>query len=527
MTPDSGKEDSLLIRCPGCGQRFKVEAELKGRTVECGTCHDRFVISEDLIMRGRRFYPGEKGGAGLAGFQRMPEAAATGKAQSGAVNYQPGPPPVAYEPPTPQRILAGVAGGLVMVLAGLFLLFAKDFSGPLAGVNTGKRVMIAGFAGVLGLALLVYGNPRARWKALLFGGLLAGGLVAVPLFVKPGTELPSAKEARSGQIPERAAAEQKPRDIHAEAGLAPVDQENARLEAQGISWKVSSLWIRGLREQNKNQVRDYLARAAQLPLPPSMYKRGEGNFLAVLSGAEVPFEKLRDLAETFGKIVAESPDFRLIEVVANNEVFREVPMDKLTDNASPSFYDLNKNELASIDLERVKRAVIRLTAAEPRLYREDISQRLVELLKMPAVDFKPEVARALRVWGEPSQAGGVAVIAEIQRLMDKNLEVSDDFVELMIQERPPGTVDAMVGLWVRESNRWENHLSRLGQDAEKALLARLPDAEGGMLYSLVRLLGNCGGRDAANALSELETGKDSELKLLVGKSIAQIREREK
>ncbi len=51
--------DQLQIRCPKCGQRFKVSDDLRGKLVECGSCEQRFRVNDDVILRSRKFYPGE------------------------------------------------------------------------------------------------------------------------------------------------------------------------------------------------------------------------------------------------------------------------------------------------------------------------------------------------------------------------------------------------------------------------------------------------------------------------------------
>ncbi|MGL5017160.1 MAG: MJ0042-type zinc finger domain-containing protein, partial [Luteolibacter sp.] len=59
MLPNSSEDSMLLIRCPSCGQRFKVGDDLRDRTVECGGCEHRFRINDDVIARGPKFYPSE------------------------------------------------------------------------------------------------------------------------------------------------------------------------------------------------------------------------------------------------------------------------------------------------------------------------------------------------------------------------------------------------------------------------------------------------------------------------------------
>ncbi len=71
MNPD---DLLLIIRCPMCGQRFKVAEDLRGRTVECGGCEHRFRINDDVVVRGKKFYPGERKDPSLNRFQRVPLA---------------------------------------------------------------------------------------------------------------------------------------------------------------------------------------------------------------------------------------------------------------------------------------------------------------------------------------------------------------------------------------------------------------------------------------------------------------------
>jgi len=71
LIPD---DDLLLIRCPSCGQRFKVGDDLRERTVECGGCEHRFRIIDEVIVRGKKFYPGERKDQRLNRFHRVPLA---------------------------------------------------------------------------------------------------------------------------------------------------------------------------------------------------------------------------------------------------------------------------------------------------------------------------------------------------------------------------------------------------------------------------------------------------------------------
>lgn len=83
MADPSDTIENLSIRCPKCRQRFSMDSSLEGRMVECGACDARFRIDGDVIMRPRKFYPGERAGAELDRFRRVPISAA---------------PPVSLEP---------------------------------------------------------------------------------------------------------------------------------------------------------------------------------------------------------------------------------------------------------------------------------------------------------------------------------------------------------------------------------------------------------------------------------------------
>jgi len=165
----------LLIRCPSCGQRFKVGDDLRERTVECGGCEHRFRINDDVIVRGRKFYPGERNGHGLNRFQRVPLPGGESLRGVQPIRYSAMPEPAVLEPASPQRIVAGAIGVAGIILMGLLLMFGASRGGLLDGMVVTDRLLMAGFASLIGVVLLVYGNPRARLKALAVGLLLSGG----------------------------------------------------------------------------------------------------------------------------------------------------------------------------------------------------------------------------------------------------------------------------------------------------------------------------------------------------------------
>ena len=186
--PSSNPDDALLlIRCPSCGQRFKVGDDLRGRTVECGGCEHRFRINDEVIVKGKKFYPGERKNPTLNRFQRVPLAVSQPVGGPQTVRYMEPPELTSFEPVAPQRIIAGVAGVAAMVLVALLLMFGGSSGGLLDGMTTQNRLLMAGFTGLLGMVMLVYANPRARGKAIGVGLLLSAGLLALPFIFTVGS----------------------------------------------------------------------------------------------------------------------------------------------------------------------------------------------------------------------------------------------------------------------------------------------------------------------------------------------------
>ena len=144
LNPD---DKLLLIRCPTCGQRFKVGDALRGRTVECGGCEHRFKINDEVIVRGQKFYPGERREPSLSRFQRVPLAIAPDFSGIATMRYTEPPDATEFEPVAPQRIIAGAAGVCMMVLVALLLVFGAGRGSALDGMTTDKRLLMAGFAG--------------------------------------------------------------------------------------------------------------------------------------------------------------------------------------------------------------------------------------------------------------------------------------------------------------------------------------------------------------------------------------------
>ena len=528
--PSSNPDDTLLlIRCPSCGQRFKVGEDLRGRTVECGGCEHRFRINDDVIVRGKKFYPGERKDPGMNRFQRVPLAIAPATTAVPAVRYAEAPNPVSFEPTPPQRIVAGIVGVVGMVFMALLLMFGSSRGGILDGMTTENRLLMAGFTGLLGVVMLVYANPRARVKAFMFGFLMSAGLISLPFFFTVGS-IPLSDLSADSSVPAKVAQEESTEskaltDLRNVIGTRPLENEIARLAREGSGKHAVGLWFRDLQEQNRILIRDYITRTTSVEAPPIYYPRNKGNFLMVIIGTSASLDEVAKIASPLGSIEKIHTELSVVEVRVNNESFVEGPIEKLNDRKDPAFYDLNKRELESVDLARVSKAVKRLAEAEPKVYRNDISRKLTALLGARWVDFKGDVCNALAVWSEKPGPAGDAALVEVKDLVSRKATVPQEMIALIVKEKNPGVIPILDELWSKNPTHWESLYAGVGPEAEATLIRRFTAANGALRHSAVRLLGRVGGGDSLPLLEAALAGADPELRVLIAKSTESIRGR--
>jgi hypothetical protein len=535
MLPQLPDDSLLLIRCPSCGQRFKVGEDLRERTVECGGCEHRFRIDDLVIVRGRKFYPGERRDPVLSRFSRVSLASGVGEMPLGTVAYANLPDPSVLEPASPQRLIAGAIGAAGIVLMALLLMFGASRGGILDGMSTENRLVMAGFASLMGIIGLVYANPRARLKALGISVFMSSCLLTVPFFFTSGSipleERPLVQKPLPGLAdPEEVPVEEEIENeelsaLRREIGTAPLDDEIKRLAAEGSQRQASGLWLRGLSESNRYLVKDYILRVTGADPSTHYYPRGAGDFLLVVTGITKTPRELAIHAAELGEVVGIYEEVSVIEVRVNNENFVEGSIEKLKNKQDPEFYELNKRELKSIDLLRVKRAVQRLAEAEPKLYRSDITRELVALMGQNGIDFKGNLAVAVGVWSEEPGLAAAVTLAELEKMVASNEAVPREMIALLVKETNHEVIPVLDELWFKTPMVWETLYGEMGPAAEAAIIRRFPQARGTVRYSAVRLLGKVGGADSLPVLESARTGLDAELKILVEKALESIRAR--
>ncbi|KAB2639542.1 MAG: hypothetical protein DVB26_06800 [Verrucomicrobia bacterium] len=529
MASSPDETPQLLIRCPHCGQRFKVDSVLRERTVECGACEQRFRISDEVILRSRKFYPGEHPQFSLNCYQRVPIVAAVPEGLQ-TISYTDHADASSFEPVAPQRMIAGAAAVSGVLLIALLLFFGASHGGMLDGMSTTNRMLMAGFASVIATLLLFYANPHSRKTALLFSLLCCGTLLPLPLvFTEGAADAPTRKTLVNDEpaLHGRATGAKTDRlsQLRQLIGTDPLISQNARLAKEGSGRHAYGLWLRGLDESNKLLVRDYLLRATAAEPSSHPYPRGHHDYLMVVTGVSMPIEKLADLAAPLGELSQIYRDLDVIELRVNNSNFLAGPIDKLADKEDPAFYELNKRELECIDLERVQAAVKRLADAPPKLYRNDISRRLIALLREDGVEFKEDLCRALMRWSDESHSAAEAAEVALRKLVAAKKTVPREMIALLVKAKRISIIPILNSLWRADSGTWEPYYIELGQPIEATLISQFKDLSGGLRYSAAHMLGKVGGSASLSVLETARAGADPELLVRIETAENAIRER--
>jgi len=499
------------------------------RLVECGGCDTRFRINDDVIIRSRKFYPGERTGPELQRFQRVPLPAANLPEGIQPMRYEEFNHPEQLGPASPQRIIAGILGVSVMAITAMLMLFSSSPGASLSVMPFESKLMIAGFVSIVGVSLLIYANPRARIKATLVSIALSAGVISIPFFVKSNLAVEatvngSASEGGNGPF--------SPKDeidpiaeLRKRFTTAPLEKEQQRLEGAGDEQKAFGIYITNMIGRNKYTARDYLIRDAGAGFSSHLYPRDNDNYLMILTGVEKNIEEVAKIAGRLGRTEEIHPEIGVVVVSVENNQFLAGSAEKLNDRSNPAFYDLNRRELESIDLDRVNRAVDRLADAEPSLYRTDITLTLIGLLTKSGVSFHDSISRALLKWAEDPNPAAEAGLEVIQGYGAKNLAPPEELVTLIAKAGNPEAVPAIIELWIKNPVLWNKPLVKFGSAAEPLVLDQIDAETPALRRSAVEILGQIGTEESLVSLRETLMEEDPELQVLAERAIRRIQER--
>jgi hypothetical protein len=534
MATDESDTNQLKIRCPKCGQRFKVSPDLRNKMVECGACEHRFRIKDDVILRTRKFYPGEHKNPELARFARAPIR------QPVPVNFETATysvdvSPDEFEPPSIQRILAGFFGWTLMLLTALGLFLFQGASNPSGSAAPGQRMLLAGFLALVASCFILYANRKNRVKIAL--GVLTASLLIVGLAsltsgrAKPGGETPVAENAAKDDRPGGTdsapalptAEDDRFAELKKEIRYGPVQQE---IDLQkGNAERVTAIWLRGMLERYKYSVEDYMRRVTGADHSSHMYPRGDADFLYVMTGADKDIETTARYCKRLGEVVRVIHPLRVIEVNFDSSRFAESPLELLTNPAGEDFYKLNLKELESIDLKRAENAVDRLTAAPPAKLRADITRRFISLLNEMEPETLGKLGKALDRWSKPGDGAEAAVLKRAFELKQNGDDIAEGLVAFLLNRKVKEVQPILHDLWLKNPDNWELLYINLGPDAETPMLAALANPTFSTRDSAVRILARIGTPASIPTLEGLLKINDRKLQTDVNRAIEQIRKR--
>ncbi|HEY1122612.1 MAG TPA: hypothetical protein VGE67_13460, partial [Haloferula sp.] len=430
------------------------------------------------------------------------------------------------EPTSPLRLVLGFCAVLIALSVVIMLIFGGSPDGVLYGTSQSKRLMLAGFTAALTGVLLVAANPRARGRAILAAVLTAAGLISLPFIFTKGNTVVVGSEGAAGEVDAPAVGTPgtgSPKSLQSERDEELKKQVEPLVRALETDPKAVGIWLRGLREFHRLQVRDYIVRNSGADPSSHMYPRST-DYLMVVTGAKGDISDLARMCERFGDVSRPSDDLRILEVKVKNESFQEGPLDKLIDPANPGFYELNKREMESIDLERARKAVNRLAPVEPKFYRKDIVKRMGELIQEGDYALQFEIGKALPKWSEPGDGTEAVVLAVLEKI-PADAQVPEPLVTFLASRKDMGAIALLDRLWLQDPNKWEESYGAFGQAIEDKVLERFPQTTMVQRMSAVRLLGKDGTAKSIPVLEGELANANPEMKLLIQRALESIRER--
>ncbi len=521
---------SLRIQCPSCQRQFTVDKELKGRTVECGSCAKQFVVDEDAIVPERdRYFPGDIKRPGLKhyGVARDPADTAP-EVDFARAAYSDTATAADVIPPTPGRLVAGVAGILLLVTYLVVLVFGSNGEGVFSDVDQGKRILLSGFVALMGLALVCYGGIRRRKQSLMSGIALAVATVVFTVILPPGGAPRAPEEGGANRLTSPEAPIEAPDRMSAEEARKAMsyDPIQRAIDAFGQE-SVWALWSPRMGQHFRYQIQRFLQRKTGSATRPAFYPRGGGGLL-VIEGISLKMPELVSLVERFADVEEVYEDLRVLRIEVKGENLVEPSSElesKLNNRESESFIVLNRKELEHIDIDRVKDAAQRLSTVEPTRFRSEIGGRLLELLEEDTDrEFRSTICKAIMVWSSPGDGAEDVVTGLARELLARNEEIPKGMIEFLVGRQAPGVVPLLKVLWEKSPLDWETEVMAMGSAMETVILPSINSSDPALQRSAFLVLRRVGTEISLPVLRKaLETvGKNPDIGLLVERAIEAI-----
>lgn len=518
----------MRIQCPECSQRFDVTDDFLGRTVECGSCDNRFKVSMDeVVTEKKKFYPGEKKDSHLERFGRSAPAAS--EVQFQQANYKPDVDPDLIGPPRPRRTVAVVCGVVLMLLVILLFLMAGGREGAMRDMVTPNRFILCAFTALLGSGLVVYGTANKRRLGILVAAVSSLVLMLMPVLF-PGNptqasvvDLPADTPTQAPQgSPGAPGAAANEDDYKMEIGYDPV--ENAlRANPKG---SVVAVFVRNAPPQLRRSIGAFLYEATGKKSRETSYDRGDNNMmgLILLVKQTMTIDEIAAHCTKFGRIENISRDLRVIDVMVENSKLTRLDQYKVLDPKSLDFETQNLKALDSIDPKVKMDAVKRLAAAEPRARRDDITQKLIKMLPESNTGLRLEIIRALKTWALPGAGAEQPVLAAVKEI-HKEGKVNRDAMEFLIKFEVDEAGGILLELWDKDPVAWSETMVSLGEGAQVLLLPELKDMDTAHIISASAILGKAAAKTAIPHIEEVMKQKDGQAEKSLQAAIDEIKRR--
>lgn len=498
------------------------------RVVECGGCDTQFRVTEEIVVQSKKVYPGEKTEPELNRFRRIPSSSIGAPAGMQTINYADFNHPEQLGPASPQRIIAGAFGVIIMLFGAMLLFISTKPNSPLGGMPFEKKLLVAGFTSVLGFVFLLYANPLARFKAAFFGLVLAAGVFAIPFYIRETAIAPGKKPYVANPSDPKDTGETVVDPIQALRErflLQPLENEQMRLTASSSNKKVYGIYLTELLDRNKLTARDYLVRETRASMSSHPYPRNRNNYLLVLTEVRMGFEEVATVAGTLGKVTETHPEISLMVVQVDNDHFVASPTEKLNDTNHPSFYELNLLELESIDLNRVQQAVERLADSDAKLLRSDINANLNRLLKKTDLKFHDSIARALLKWTDDPAPTAAIALKTLNYYVLQKTSPPEHLVRLVANYKDPAAIPTIISVWKTNTVLWDKEMVKFGSLAELAVLEKINTEQAPLHRAVIKMLGEIGTGLSLPELRKALTAEDPEIRLLAERAIQLIEQR--
>ncbi len=516
----------MRIQCPECSQRFDVTEDFLGKTVECGSCDGRFkVSSNEVITEKKKFYPGEKRDSHLERFGRnTPDNTEVRFKQA---QYVQDVNPELLGPPRPRKTVAMVCGLLLMLMIIVVFLLAGGKEGPMRDMENLNRFILCGFTALVGSVLVIYGAANKRTKGVFLALISSLILLSLPILFPANptqasvVELPDNK-GKGKESSDSENGDQSLEDYLFEIGYEPVEEKLRKHRKESVV----GIFVRNAAPQLRRSIGAYLYESTGKKSRETSYDKVDDDMMGLLlfTDQTMTIDEIAALCTKFGRVEKISKDLRIIDVIVENSKLAKLDQYKVLDSSSLDYETQNLKALDSIDPKVKMDAVKRLAGSEPRARRDDITQKLIELLPRSNTELQLEIIRALKTWALPG-AGAEQPVFEAVKKIHKEGKVNKDAMEFLIKFEVDEAGELLLELWEKEPVAWDQTLISLGEGAQILLLPKLKEMDVAHIVSASAILGKIATEPAIPLIEEVMKEKEGQAKKSLQAAIDEIKRR--